>query len=128
MVSVQPEEGAAQQEAPDLVAAVIKDESIPVRMDSLLRVLAEGISKAFKRSIKAGLPLIIVFDTDFGSLLGNILHRELHVHTEIVSIDLVHLNNFDFIDIGKKLPDVQAVPIVVKSLVFKTERERIFLQ
>lgn len=95
---------------------------------SLLLALAEGIREAFRRSIKAGLPLIIVFDTDFGSVLGKILHRELKVNTEVVSIDLIHLNNFDFIDIGKKLPDVEAVPIVVKSLVFKTDRERVFLQ
>jgi ethanolamine utilization protein EutA len=92
-----------------------------------LRALAEGIKEAFQRSIEAGLPLIIVFDTDFGSLLGNILRRELGVQNEIISIDLVHLNNFDFIDIGNILPDANAVPIVVKSLVFMTEREKVFL-
>ncbi len=92
-----------------------------------LRALAEGIKEAFQRSIEAGLPLIIVFDTDFGSLLGNILRRELGIQNEIISIDLVHLNNFDFIDIGNMLPDANAVPIVVKSLVFMTEREKVFL-
>ena len=93
-----------------------------------LRALAEGIKEAFKESIEAGLPLIIVFNTDFGSLLGNILCRELGVQNAIVSIDMVHLNNFDFIDIGEKLPDVGAVPIVVKSLVFLTDREKVFLR
>ncbi len=93
-----------------------------------LRALAEGIKEAFKESIAAGLPLIIVFNTDFGSLLGNILCRELGVQNAIVSIDMVHLNSFDFIDIGEKLPDVGAVPIVVKSLVFLTDREKVFLR
>jgi ethanolamine utilization protein EutA len=93
-----------------------------------LRALAEGIREAFKNSIKAGLPLILVFDTDFGALVGNILRRELGVDNEIISIDLVHLHNFDFIDIGEILKDVEAVPLVVKSLVFMTEKEKVFLQ
>ncbi len=92
-----------------------------------LRALAEGIKEAFPATLKAGLPLIIVFTTDFGSLLGNIMRRELGVKNPIVSVDLVHLNNFDYIDIGEKLTDVGAVPIVVKSLVFLTEREKVFL-
>lgn len=94
----------------------------------LLRALAEGIREALKNSLKAGLPLILVFDTDFGALIGNILRRELGVDNEIISIDLVDLHNFDFIDIGEKLEDVKAVPIVIKSLVFMTEKEKAFLQ
>lgn len=94
---------------------------------SRLRALAEGIKNAMKNSIEAGLPLILVIDTDFGGLVGNILRRELGVKNEIISVDLVHLHNFDFIDIGEKLKDVHAVPIVVKSLVFMTEREKVFL-
>jgi len=95
---------------------------------SQLRVLAEGIKESFKKTISAGLPLIIVFDTDFGSLVGNIMRRELGVQNGIISIDLVHLNNFDFIDIGSELEEAGAVPLVVKSLVFMTEREKVFLQ
>lgn len=95
---------------------------------SRLRALAEGIKTAFANSIQAGLPLILVFVSDFGSTVGNILRCELGVKSEIVSIDLVHLHNFDFIDIGEKLKDVEAVPIVVKSLLFTTEREKTFLQ
>lgn len=93
-----------------------------------LRALAEGIQKALQHWIEAGLPLILVFDSDFGSLVGNILRRELGIQCEIISIDLIHLHNFDFIDIGEVLEDVKAVPIVVKSLVFMTDREKVFLE
>jgi len=62
-------------------------------------------------------PLILVFDSDIGGLVG--LHvRDEHPQVEIISIDGVDLREFDFIDIGALIPASGAVPVVIKSLVF----------
>ena len=86
----------------------------------LLKSLAEGILNAFPNGQSRSLPLVLAFDTDIAKLMGNMLSSELGVKNDIVTIDGVELQDFDFIDIGKELPGPHAVPVVIKSLIFKT--------
>ena len=64
-------------------------------------------------------PLVIVLDADIGGLLGAILKEELGMEQEMVAIDEIKVGDLDFIDIGEELANSRAVPVVVKSLVFK---------
>ncbi len=65
-------------------------------------------------------PLALVFDTDIGKLVGAILKEELGLEQSVVSIDEIVVGDLDLIDIGEELSYCQqAVPVVVKSLVFK---------
>jgi ethanolamine utilization protein EutA len=89
-----------------------------------LKTLAEGIAAAMPRTIAQKIPLTIVFDTDIAGALGNLLRREVVHDYDIISIDEVQLTDLDYVDIGEELEDVHAVPVVVKSLVFTTARER----
>ena len=91
----------------------------------LIRTLAEGLSSAMKGHIDNGHPLVLVFDADIAKLMGNIIERELIPGAGIISIDGIDLKDFDFIDIGQELPDAKAVPVVIKSLIFRnTEHGR----
>jgi ethanolamine utilization protein EutA len=91
----------------------------------LIRMLAEGLVGAMKGHIDNGQPLVLVFDADIAKLMGNIIERELVPGAGIVSIDGIDLKDFDFIDIGQELPDAKAVPVVIKSLIFRhTEHGR----
>jgi ethanolamine utilization protein EutA len=91
----------------------------------LIRTLAEGLVAAMKGHIDNGQPLVLVFDADIAKLMGNIIERELVPGAGIVSIDGIDLKDFDFIDIGQELPDAKAVPVVIKSLIFRhTEHGR----
>ena len=85
----------------------------------LIRTLAEGVATAMREHVDKGQPLILVFDADIAKLVGNILERELLPGAGIVSIDGIDLKDFDFIDIGEELPDARAVPVVIKSLIFR---------
>jgi ethanolamine utilization protein EutA len=85
----------------------------------LIRMLAEGLVGAMKGHIDNGQPLVLVFDADIAKLMGNIIERELVPGAGIVSIDGIDLKDFDFIDIGQELPDAKAVPVVIKSLIFR---------
>jgi ethanolamine utilization protein EutA len=91
----------------------------------LIRTLAEGVADGMKEHMENGLPLVLVFDADIAKLVGNILEKEIVPGSGIISIDGIDLKDFDFIDIGEELPDAKAVPVVIKSLIFRhTERGR----
>ncbi len=91
----------------------------------LIRTLAEGLVGAMKEHVNQGQPLVLVFDADIAKLMGNIIERELIPGAGIISIDGIDLKDFDFIDIGQELPDAKAVPVVIKSLIFRhTEHGR----
>jgi ethanolamine utilization protein EutA len=91
----------------------------------LIRTLAEGLVGAMKEHVDKGQPLVLVFDADIAKLMGNIIERELLPGAGIISIDGIDLRDFDFVDIGQELPDAKAVPVVIKSLIFRhTEHGR----
>src|SRR5438094_928621 len=91
----------------------------------LIRTLAEGLVGAMKEHVDNGQPLVLVFDADIAKLMGNIIVRELLPGAGIISIDGIDLRDFDFVDIGQELPDAKAVPVVIKSLIFRhTEHGR----
>jgi ethanolamine utilization protein EutA len=85
----------------------------------LIRTLAEGLVGAMKEHVDQGQPLVLVFDADIAKLMGNIIERELLPGAGIISIDGIDLRDFDFVDIGQELPDAKAVPVVIKSLIFR---------
>ena len=85
----------------------------------LIRTLAEGVAAAMKDHVDKGQPLVLVFDADIAKLVGNILDKELLLGAGIISIDGIDLKDFDFIDIGEELSDARAVPVVIKSLIFR---------
>ena len=63
--------------------------------------------------------MVLVFDADIAKLVGNIIEKERLSGAGIVSIDGIDLKDFDFIDVGEELPDAKAVPVVIKSLIFR---------
>jgi ethanolamine utilization protein EutA len=65
-----------------------------------------------------GHPLILVFDSDIGGLVGLHVRDDMRLAQPIISIDSVELREFDYVDIGAMLPSSGAVPVVIKSLVF----------
>jgi ethanolamine utilization protein EutA len=85
---------------------------------SMLRNLAAGVVQALPRTIAAGLPIVLVFANDFGKLIGGIIREEFAPKTDVISIDGIELQEFDYIDVGAMLYPSQVVPVVVKSLVF----------
>ncbi len=82
-----------------------------------LRELCAGIVDAVPR-LRDGRPLVLVVDADVAGIIGALLQEEFQVRGSIVCIDQVQLREFDYIDIGRRLPAQGVVPVVVKSLVF----------
>ncbi|TCR87708.1 ethanolamine ammonia-lyase reactivating factor EutA [Rhizobium sp. BK376] len=86
------------------------------RLDDFCRGVIDGLSDVLGK----GHPLILVGDGDVGGLVGMHCKAEAGV-ANLVSIDGIKLDEFDFIDIGGMLETSGAVPVVIKSLVFPTK-------
>lgn len=84
-----------------------------------LRIFSLGLVEAIQETIESGLPIILVFDTDVGNSVGNVLHRETGTGN-VLSIDEISLGEGDFIDIGEPIIGDPVYPVVVKSLVFES--------
>ena len=88
-----------------------------------LKPLADGITLGLPRTVRAGRPIIVMFDEDIGKTMGSILRNECEVRGDVLSIDGINLTEFDYIDIGEVIQPTNVVPLVVKSLLFATPDE-----
>jgi ethanolamine utilization protein EutA len=81
--------------------------------------LAQGIKEGLANTVERRKPLYIILDGDIARTVGSMLREEFDIHSDIVSIDGILLQDFDFIDIGEKLQPSGTVPVTIKSLVFQ---------
>ncbi len=79
-----------------------------------------GLKDALKNILAKGNPLVLVSDGDVGGVLGLHLKEEMHLENPVISIDGIDLREFDFVDIGALIHSSGAVPVVIKSLVFRS--------
>jgi ethanolamine utilization protein EutA len=86
-----------------------------------LYAFAKGICLGMPNTIAAKKPLYIMLDGDVAQTLGAVLREELNVQSEILVIDGVLLQDFDYVDLGKiRLPSM-TVPVTIKSLIFRED-------
>jgi ethanolamine utilization protein EutA len=83
-----------------------------------ISAFCSGAVDAMQPHVANGHPLILVFDSDIGGLLGLHFRQEMRLELPIISIDGVELREFDYVDIGALIPTSGAVPVVIKSLIF----------
>jgi ethanolamine utilization protein EutA len=80
---------------------------------------AKGIELGLSETIKQGKPLFLVLDGDLARTIGTLLKEEFQLSSDVISIDGIVLQDFDFIDIGRQLEPSQTIPVTVKSLIFQ---------
>jgi len=104
------------KEGEDIVALYFKD---PVRASyPKLELFAKSIEAALPRSVENKRPIILIFEKDIACSVGNVIQRETHLSTNLLSLDELYLEEGDWIDIGEPLVAGQVFPVTVKSLVF----------
>ncbi|TRO54120.1 recombinase [Candidatus Bathyarchaeota archaeon] len=90
----------------------------PVKMDyENLKVFARGVAAALPGRSGSDVPLVLIFETDVGNSVGNVLARETGL-ANVLAIDEISLKEGDFIDVGEPINEGVTYPVVVKSLVF----------
>jgi ethanolamine utilization protein EutA (predicted chaperonin) len=86
-----------------------------------ISAFARGICLGMPKTIAAKKPLYIMLDGDVAQTLGAMLREEFDVASEILAIDGVVLQDFDYVDLGKiRLPSM-TVPVTIKSLIFRED-------
>lgn len=80
-------------------------------ISSVARLLATEFSQI------PGSPKVVVAQQDIAKVLGQSLQKYAPEY-ELVCLDGIELRSGDFIDIAKPLPHEEAVPVIVKTLVF----------
>lgn len=86
----------------------------------LLRALTDGVVAGLG-DLAVKQPIVLAFDGDVGGMVGSILAEEVRPEAKVVSVDELTLTDFDYIDVGSEIKHVQAVPVIIKSLVFRPE-------
>lgn len=84
-----------------------------------LAAFCRGLMQGIPNTIAAHRPVYLVFDGDVAGLMGAMLKQELGLPNELLSLDGVALQDFDFIDLGQMLQPSGTVPVTIKSLVFQ---------
>jgi ethanolamine utilization protein EutA (predicted chaperonin) len=56
---------------------------------------------------------------DIAMSLGRLIRNEVASAAHVIAIDGVALKAFDYVDIGRRIEVTNAVPIVIKSLLFR---------
>ena len=83
-----------------------------------LLAMAKAIMQFAAPSGQRSQTLFLMIDGDVGASLGRILHEELQLDGQLVSIDGIQLRELDFVDVGEWLDPPGVVPVVIKSLLF----------
>ncbi len=124
-----------------LSAATVKEailqgfERLDIAPDSLQRPVALALlgpvipNRASIKALCSGIrqtlgpvtdfPWIVILTADVAGLVGSILKEEEKVAQDIIVLDGIKVGEFDFIDLGQPIKAVDAIPAVVKSLVFE---------
>ena len=82
-----------------------------------IKALCDAIADGLKPL--SDYPWTIVLSADVAGLVGSMLKREHKVDPEVVVVDGITVGDFNFVDLGEPLESVEAIPVVVKSLVFE---------
>lgn len=106
--------GLGEGEAPVALALKWRGEPSYKNINKAAKSLAEGLSGWVGKKV----PVVLVFDSDVGRMIGHQLNKEMNLNLDLISIDELELGDFEFIDIGEQVKGLSSVPVVIKSLVF----------
>ncbi|MFN4283093.1 MAG: ethanolamine ammonia-lyase reactivating factor EutA [Alphaproteobacteria bacterium] len=82
-----------------------------------IKALCSGITQTLRPI--SSYPWIVILSADVAGLVGSILKEEERVAQDIIVLDGIKVGEFDFVDLGQPIKAVDAIPAVVKSLVFE---------
>lgn len=83
-----------------------------------VEAMADTLWAGMREELEKGGRLIVILEEDTGKALGQALKRRIPPKCRLICMDSVHVEDGDYVDIGKPVAAGRVLPVVVKTLIF----------
>lgn len=79
---------------------------------------AASIRQIMDRVQPPGEPILLVIESDIAKAMGQMIRQQLDLKRQVVAIDSIHVEDGEYVDMGKPMMNGMVIPVVVKTLIF----------
>ena len=79
---------------------------------------AAAIRQIMDRVQPPGEPILLVIESDIAKAMGQMIRQQPDLKRQVVAIDSIHVEDGEYVDMGKPMMNGMIIPVVVKTLIF----------
>lgn len=79
---------------------------------------AASIRQIMDRVQPPGKPILLVIESDIAKAMGQMIRQQPDLKRPVVAIDSIHVEDGEYVDMGKPMMNGMVIPVVVKTLIF----------
>lgn len=79
---------------------------------------AASIRQIMDRVQPPGEPILLVIESDIAKAMGQMIRQRPDLKRQVVAIDSIHVEDGEYVDMGKPMMNGMVIPVVVKTLIF----------
>ena len=79
---------------------------------------AASIRQIMDRVQPPGEPILLVTESDIAKAMGQMIRQQPDLKRQVVAIDSIHVEDGEYVDMGKPMMNGMVIPVVVKTLIF----------
>lgn len=79
---------------------------------------AASIRQIMDRVQPPGEPILLVIESDIAKAMGQMIRQQQDLKRQVVAIDSIHVEDGEYVDMGKPMMNGMVIPVVVKTLIF----------
>ena len=79
---------------------------------------AASIRQIMDRVQPPGEPILLVIESDIAKAMGQMIRQQPDLKRQVVAIDSSHVEDGEYVDMGKPMMNGMVIPVVVKTLIF----------
>lgn len=80
---------------------------------------AASIRQIMDRVQPPGEPILLVIESDIAKAMGQMIRQQPDLKRQVVAIDSIHVEDGEYVDMGKPMMNGMVIPVVVKTLIFE---------
>ena len=79
---------------------------------------AASIRQIMDRVQPPGEPILLVIESDIAKAMGQMIRQQPDLKRQVVAIDSIHVEDGEYVDMGKPMMNGMVIPVVVTTLIF----------
>ena len=83
-----------------------------------MKQAAASIRQIMDRVQPPGEPILLVIESDIAKAMGQMIRQQPDLKRQVVAIDSIHVEDGEYVDMGKPMMNGMVIPVVVKTLIF----------